>query len=108
MKKKRNAAKKEPWVVAQKKYKLTTTQIAMAKELGLNPKKFGSYANHKQQPWKSPLPDFIEELYEKRFKKAVPPKVQATDKKKKKINPIKNQKIESTNFEDFMEDDLPF
>jgi hypothetical protein len=41
----------------------------MARELGLNPKKFGGLANHKQEPWKVPLPDFIEELYKKRFKK---------------------------------------
>ncbi|MBX9703224.1 MAG: hypothetical protein K2X39_03635 [Silvanigrellaceae bacterium] len=27
----------------------------------------GSIANHKQQPWKAPLPDFIRSLYEKRF-----------------------------------------
>jgi hypothetical protein len=39
----------------------------MARELGLNPKKLGSLANHKQEPWKSPLPDFIEYLYAKRF-----------------------------------------
>jgi hypothetical protein len=41
----------------------------MARELGINPKKFGSLANHKQEKWKLPLPDFIEELYLKRFKK---------------------------------------
>lgn len=48
----------------------------MAKTLGLNPKKFGGYANHKQQPWKAPLPEYIEELYEKRFKKEVPAEIQ--------------------------------
>jgi len=35
----------------------------MTRELGLNPRKFGSLANTKQEPWKLPLPDFIEELY---------------------------------------------
>jgi len=40
--------------------------------LGLNPKKFGSIANHKQQPWKSSLPDFIEDLFFKHFKKERP------------------------------------
>jgi hypothetical protein len=39
----------------------------MARELGLNPRKFGKLANHSQEPWKSPLPVFIEELYLKRF-----------------------------------------
>ena len=37
----------------------------MALELGLNPKKFGSLDNHKQQPRKEPLPDFIETIYSK-------------------------------------------
>ena len=31
-------------------------------ELGLNPKKFGGLANHRQEPWKTPLPGFIEEI----------------------------------------------
>jgi hypothetical protein len=39
----------------------------MAKKLGLNPKKFGSIANHKQEIWKEPLADFIKSLYKKRF-----------------------------------------
>ena len=41
----------------------------MARELGMNPKKFGKIANHKQEPWKAPLPVFIEDLYFKRFGK---------------------------------------
>jgi hypothetical protein len=44
----------------------------MARELGLNPKKLGKLANHKQEPWKAPLPVFIEELYFKRFGKTRP------------------------------------
>jgi len=39
----------------------------MARELGMNPKKLGGKANHDQEPWKAPLPVFIEELYLKRF-----------------------------------------
>jgi len=39
----------------------------MAKKLELNPKKLGSIANHKQEQWKMPLPEFIESIYEKRF-----------------------------------------
>ena len=41
----------------------------MARELGMNPKKFGKIDNHKQEPWKAPLPIFIEDLYFKRFGK---------------------------------------
>jgi hypothetical protein len=39
----------------------------MARALGMNPKKFGKLANHLQQPWKAPLPEFITRLYVKRF-----------------------------------------
>ncbi len=44
----------------------------MARELGINPKKFGGLANHKQERWKAPLPDFIEDIYFKRFKREKP------------------------------------
>jgi len=44
----------------------------MARELGMNPKKFGKLDNHKQEPWKLPLPRFIEKLYLKRFKRERP------------------------------------
>jgi len=40
----------------------------MAKALGLNPHKLGKIANHTQEPWKEPLPDFIQTLFEKIFK----------------------------------------
>jgi hypothetical protein len=60
------------WIEAKKKYRLSDVQIQMARELGMNPKKFGSLANYKQEPWKAPLPEFIEDLYFKRFKKDRP------------------------------------
>ena len=41
--------------------------IKMAKGLGLNQKKFGKLANNKQEPWKASIPDFIADLYYKRF-----------------------------------------
>ena len=44
----------------------------MARELGLNPKKLGKLDNHRQEPWKLPLPAFIEHLYRKRFGKDRP------------------------------------
>jgi hypothetical protein len=60
----------------------------MARELGMNPKKFGSLANHNQEPWKEPLPDFIESLYFKHFGKEKPENIRSIeqvvkDKKKK-------------------------
>ena len=108
MKKKRKSAKGDLWTIAKKKYRLKESHIYMAKALGLNPKKFGSYTNHKQQPWKAPLPDYIEELYEKRFKKEVSAEIRAMDKKKEKLKPIKNPKEDIFDFEDSNENDLPF
>ncbi len=64
--------KLRPWIEARKKYKLTHAQVQMARELGLNPKKLGNMADHKQQPWKAPLPEYIEQLYLKQFGKTAP------------------------------------
>jgi hypothetical protein len=50
------------WIDARKRYHLTHAQIQMARELGLNPRKFGGYANHRQQRWKRPLAEYIEHL----------------------------------------------
>jgi hypothetical protein len=73
------AKKKDPipqnlrsWIKARQKYRLTHAQVHMARELGMNPKKFDSLANHGQEPWKMPLPKFIEECYRKRFSKPQP------------------------------------
>ena len=60
------------WIEAKKRYHLTDIHIRMAKELGMNPTKFGGLANYKQEPWKAPLPEFIEGLYFKRFRKEKP------------------------------------
>jgi len=38
----------------------------------MNPAKLGKIDNHKQEPWKLPLPQFIEELYFERFGKTAP------------------------------------
>ena len=75
MTKKRIPAKLQIWIDARQRYHLTHAQIQMARELGLNPKKFGGYANHRQEPWKRPLGEYIEHLYWKRFGKAEPDRV---------------------------------
>jgi hypothetical protein len=61
------------WVDARSKFRLSHAHIQMARELGLNPKKLGSLANHDQEKWKSPLPQFIEGLYHERFGRDSPP-----------------------------------
>jgi hypothetical protein len=51
----------------------------MARELGMNPRKFGKIANEKQEPWKAPLPAFIERIYFKRFGRGRPVDVKSIE-----------------------------
>ncbi len=80
------------WIDARKRFRLTDSQIQMARELGLNPKKFGKLANHKQEPWKEPLPDFIETIYYKRFKRHKPEQVKSIERIVKDRNKKKQEK----------------
>ncbi|OGB98660.1 hypothetical protein A2V82_07545 [candidate division KSB1 bacterium RBG_16_48_16] len=80
------------WIDARKKYHLSDAQIQMARELGMNPKKFGSLSNHKQEPWKAPLPEFIEDCYYKRFKRRMPEKVVSIENRVKEMNRKKEEK----------------
>src|SRR3989442_15800975 len=61
-----------PWLMARQRYHLSDAHLQMARELGLNPQKFGSLANQRQEPWKVPLAEFIAALYAKRFGKLRP------------------------------------
>lgn len=72
--------KLQAWIDARKKYHLSHAHIQMARELGLNPRKFGKLANHRQEPWKAPLPVFIEDIYFKRFKKRRPDNIKSIEK----------------------------
>ena len=90
--------KLRPWVEARKNYRLSHAQIQMARELGLNPKKFGNLSNTKQQPWKLPLSEFIEKIYFKHFKKRVSDNVKSIeqmvkDKARKKAESKASKKI---------------
>lgn len=53
----------QEWIDARRRRHLSHSQVQMARELGLNPAKLGKIDNHKQEPWKLPLPQFIEQLY---------------------------------------------
>ena len=75
--------KKQAWIDARKKYHLSHAHIQMARELGMNPTKFGSLANHRQEPWTAPLPVFIEELYFKRVGKRQPDTVRSIEQRAK-------------------------
>lgn len=71
--------KYQVWIEARKRYHLSDAHIQMARELGLNPRKFGKYANEKQELWKKPLAEFIEEIYFKRFGKRRPDVVRSIE-----------------------------
>lgn len=57
----------QAWADARRRQRLSHAHVQMARELGLNPRKLGKLDNHKAEPWKQPLPQFIEGLYVKRF-----------------------------------------
>jgi hypothetical protein len=65
----------QAWVDARRRFQLSHSHVQMARELGMNPKKLGKLDNHDQEPWKAPLPQFIEHLYAKRFGKPRPDSV---------------------------------
>ena len=90
------------WINVRKQYHLSDVHIQMARELGMNPKKFGKIANEKQEPWKAPLPAFIEHIYLKRFGRDRPSDVKsieevfkAKEKKKEERRKKKQLKRES-------------
>lgn len=72
MAKKKLPQKLQDWVETRKRHHLSRAHVQMARELGLNPQKLGKLDNHDQQPWKLPLTEFIEHLYEKSFGKRRP------------------------------------
>jgi hypothetical protein len=69
----------ESWIDARQRFRLSHAHVQMARELGMNPKKLGKLANHDQEPWKLPLPQFIAALYVKRFGKARPDTVRTIE-----------------------------
>jgi hypothetical protein len=84
------SVKLEKWKIAQKRYRLSDKHVQMARELGLNPDKLGKIDNNKQEKWKAPLSQFIEEIYYKRFNKTEPDVIKSINeiisiKKEKKV-----------------------
>ena len=71
----------------------------MARELGMNPKKFGKIANEKQEPWKVPLSAFLEDIYLKHFGRDRPADVKSIEevfraKEKKKEEQRKKKEVQ--------------
>lgn len=92
----------EKWMAAQKRHRLSDRHVQMARELGLNPDKLGKIDNHTQEPWKVPLPQFIEDIYFKRFKREQPETVRPLKQIlkemefKKKLQKEKKEETEET------------
>lgn len=108
-------AQLQVWLEARQRYRLTDAQIQMARELGLNPRKFGGYTNHRQEPWKSPLGEYIEHLYFKRFQKEQPDRVISLEEQvheiqrnqeEKKASKLARQASESDQAEEESENSL--
>jgi hypothetical protein len=92
--------KMQALIDARKCHRLSHAQVQMARELGMNPTKLGKLDNHKQEPWKQPLPQFIEELYFDRFGKTAPDtvvsieeRVRIEQKKKQARRAAKQQEV---------------
>ena len=75
----------EAWITARKHHYLSHAHVQMARELGMNPKKMGKIDNHRQEPWKAPLPIFIEDLYHKRFGRERPDAVVTIEQRARQI-----------------------
>lgn len=111
--------KLQVWLDARQRYRLSHAQVQMARQLGLNPKKFGSLANHRQEPWKLPLPEYIEELYFKHFGKRAPDQVRSIEdrlkQEQRKKQERKARKLErakpapaATTTQEQYDDEIPF
>ncbi len=81
MRQKKVAQKFRDWVEARRRFQLSHAHVQMARELGLNPKKLGKIDNHDQEPWKLPLPEFIEHLYFKRLGRRRPEVVMSIEER---------------------------
>ena len=93
----------QTWIDARNRYHLSHAHAKMARELGMNPRKFGKIANRKQEPRRAPLPLFIERLYHKHFGKARSEEVKSVEQlarereqkraKRRELRQLKKQNI---------------
>ena len=78
--------KLQAWIQARKRHHLSPAQVQMARELGMNPTKLGSIDNRRQEPWKAPLPEFIEHLYFKRFGREQPEVIVSIEERARQLD----------------------
>ena len=74
-------AKLQDWVEARKRHRLPHAHVQMARELGMNPRELDNLANHDQEIWKAPLPQFIERLYFRSFGREWPEKIMSIEER---------------------------
>ncbi|TCG04462.1 hypothetical protein BZM27_40720 [Paraburkholderia steynii] len=87
-------SKLQPWFEARQRFRLSHAYIQMARELGLNPRRFGSLANGQQEPWKRPLAEFIAHCYHKRFGRTTPEHVQSLEEAVKRAEGRRSERRE--------------
>jgi hypothetical protein len=73
--------KLQDWIEARQRFRLSDAHVQMARELEMNPRKLGKLDNHDQEPWKAPLPLFIEHLYVRRFGRTRPEVVMSIEER---------------------------
>jgi hypothetical protein len=83
--------KMQACIDAPERHHLSHAHVQMARELGMNPATLGKIDKHRQEPWKQPLPQFIEELYLKRFGKTAPDNVMSIEERVR----LENEKKEA-------------
>ena len=64
----------------------------------MNPKKLGKLDNADQEPWKLPLPAFIESLYRRRFGKDRPDVVHSIEERARLLEQKKTARRETKRF----------
>lgn len=62
--------REDEWAKAKRRCRLTDETLAMAKELGLNPRSLIKNIPSKSEPWKAPVAVWIRELHRKRPQEA--------------------------------------
>ena len=80
------------WITARKRHGLSDAHVQMARQLGMNPNKLGKLDNHGQEPWKVPLPRFIERLYFERFGRERPESVLSIEERLRAMAAKKEKK----------------
>lgn len=73
------------WIDARKRFGLSHAHVQMARELGIGPKALGGLANHRQEAWKIPLPEFIAREDERRFGRASPERVVSIEERAQEV-----------------------